>query len=98
MNRHSTVRAAFSIWTHRYHRVRWSIVWLFQNKQMLIKARQYRLREIAMVTELQNIIKLETLASLSKSKDQEEFEILNNDPQIPFKVAKIPPPKISKNN
>ena len=69
------------------------------NKAIIFKARHARLRELAMAEELRNIIKLETLAALSKSKEHEEVEILSDEPQILFKkVAKYLPPKVAKNN
>ena len=47
-----------------------------------------------MAVELQNIIYLETLAAMSKSKDEEEINILSDIPQNLFKqVAKYLPLK-----
>ena len=93
----STVRAMFSAWCSRMHRVRYSIIWLFMNKAIIFKARHARLRKLPMAEELRNIIKLETLAALSKSKEHEEVEILSDEPQILFKkVAKYLPQKYRK--
>ena len=82
INRNSTARAAFNIWNNRFQRARCSRIWLFQSKDIIIKARRFRLQEIQMVEELKNIIRLETLAAVSKSKDQEEVDILTDGPQI----------------
>ena len=97
ISRNSTVRAAFNIWNNSFQRARYSCIWLFQTKAIIIKARRSRLEEIQMAEELKNIIRLETLAALSKSKDQEEVDILTDDPQLFLKrLPNTFPPKISK--
>ena len=68
IHKNATVRACFSAWCDKLPRVKWSPVWNFQNKFLIIKARQNRQQEFAMAAELKSIIMLESMPQLLKAK------------------------------
>ena len=76
INKSATLRACFSAVCERLQRVRWN----FQNKFLIIKARRYRHQGVTMAEELKSIIMLESMAEMSRSKDDEDIEILKDEP------------------